>query len=88
MSRLRTRRAASAWRLVSAFNIIVNICHALRGKFTVIAMRKKLKLRPDCDYLCNKKCKRGCDGACGGVWRSQVVGFVMVRLAGKWLQSQ
>jgi hypothetical protein len=42
-----------------------------------------------------KKCKRNCGGAYGGVWRnlrlagvwSQAVDFVLVRLAGIWLQS-
>jgi hypothetical protein len=41
----------------------------------VRAMRKELKLRSDCGDSGSKKCKRGDDGANGGVWRS-------LRLAG------
>jgi hypothetical protein len=54
-------------------------------------MRKKFKLISDGGDSGSKKCKRGC----GGVWRSvrlarvwsQAVGFVLVRLAGIWLQK-
>jgi hypothetical protein len=54
-------------------------------------MREKLKLNSDDGDSGGKKCKRGY----GGVWRSlrlagvwsQAVGFVLVRLAGIWLQS-
>jgi hypothetical protein len=43
----------------------------------------------------SKKCKRSYDCVCGGVWRSLrlagvwilAVGFVLVSLAGIWLQS-
>jgi hypothetical protein len=56
---------------------------------------KKLKLSSDGGDAGSEKCKRCCDGAYGGVWRSllltgvwsQSVGFVLVRLAGIWLQS-
>jgi hypothetical protein len=56
---------------------------------------KKLKLSSDGGNSGSKKCKRGYGGAYGGVWRSlrlagvccQAVGFVLVRLAGIWLQS-
>jgi hypothetical protein len=56
---------------------------------------KKLKLSSDGGDPGSKKCKRGYGGACGGVWRSlrmagvlsHSVGFVLVRLAGIWLQS-
>jgi hypothetical protein len=62
----------------------------------VRAMRKKLKLSSDGSNFGSKKCKRSYGGVCGGVWRSmrlegawiQAVGFVLVRLAGIWLQSQ
>jgi hypothetical protein len=58
-------------------------------------MRKKMKLSFDGGDSGSKKCKRGYGGAYGGVWRSlrlvgvwsQAVGFVLVRLAGIWLQS-
>jgi hypothetical protein len=58
-------------------------------------MRKKLKLSFNGGDSGSKKCKRGCSGAYGGVWRSlrfagvwsQAVGFVLVRLAGTWRQS-
>jgi hypothetical protein len=58
-------------------------------------MRKKLKLSSDGGDSGSKKCKRGYDGAYGGIWRSlrlagvwsQAVGFVLVRLAEIWLQS-
>jgi hypothetical protein len=58
-------------------------------------MRKKLKLTSDDGCSASNKCKRGYGGAYGGVWRSlrladvwsQAVGFVLVRLAGIWLQS-
>jgi hypothetical protein len=58
-------------------------------------MRKKLRLSSDSGDSDNKKCKRGYGGAYGGVWWSlrlagdwsQAVGFVLVRLAGIWLQS-
>jgi hypothetical protein len=61
----------------------------------VRAMRKKMKLNSDGGDSGSKKCKRGYDGAYGGVWRSlhlaevwsQTVGFVLVHLAGMWLQS-
>jgi hypothetical protein len=44
----------------------------------------------------SKKCKRGCGGACDGVWRTprlsgacgRAVGFVLVSLAGIWLQPR
>jgi hypothetical protein len=57
--------------------------------------KKKLKLNSDSGYSGSKKCKRGYDDANGGVWWSlrltgiwcQLVGFVLVRLAGIWLQS-
>jgi hypothetical protein len=49
---------------------------------------KKLKLNTGGGDSGSKKCKQGCNGAYGGVWRSQhFVGFVLVRLAGIWLQS-
>jgi hypothetical protein len=52
---------------------------------------KKFKLNSVSDDSGRKKCKR----RCGGVWRSlclagiwsQAVGFVLLRLAGIWLQS-
>jgi hypothetical protein len=58
-------------------------------------MQKKLKLSCDSGDSGSKKCKRGYGGAYGGVWQSlrlagvwsQAVGFVLVRLAGIWLQS-
>jgi hypothetical protein len=58
-------------------------------------MRKKFKLSFDGDDADSKKCEKGYGSAYGGVWRSlrlervwsQVVGFVLVRLAGIWLQS-
>jgi hypothetical protein len=58
-------------------------------------MRKTLKLSSDGGTSGGKKCKRGYGGACGGVWRSlhlagvfsQAVGFVLVHLAGIWLQA-
>jgi hypothetical protein len=51
-------------------------------------MRKKLKLSYDSSNTANKKYKRGCVVACGGVWLSlrlagvwsQAIGFVVVRL--------
>jgi hypothetical protein len=54
-----------------------------------------LKLHSDCGNSGSKKCKCGHGGAYGGVWQSlrlagfwsQAVGFVLVRLAGIWLQS-
>jgi hypothetical protein len=53
-------------------------------------MRKNLKLSSDGGDFGRKKCKRGCGGAYGGVWRSlrlagiwsKAVCFVLVRLAG------
>jgi hypothetical protein len=56
---------------------------------------KKLKFSSEGGGSGSKKCKRGYGGTYGGVWRSlrlagvwsQVVGFVLVRLAGIWLQS-
>jgi hypothetical protein len=58
-------------------------------------MRKKLKLSSDGGDSGSKKCKRGFGGVCVWVWWSlrlegvwsQAVGFVLVRLAGIWLQS-
>jgi hypothetical protein len=58
-------------------------------------MWKKLKLISDNGNSGSKKFKSGYGGAYGGVWRSlrltgvwsQAVGFVLVRLAGIWLQS-
>jgi hypothetical protein len=58
-------------------------------------MRKKFKLIYDGGESGSNKRKRGYGGAHGGVWRSlhlagvwsQAVGFVLVRLAGIWLQS-
>jgi hypothetical protein len=58
-------------------------------------MRKKLKLSYDGIDSGSKKCKQGYGDAYGGVWRSlrlagvwsQAVGFVLVCLAGIWLQS-
>jgi hypothetical protein len=52
-----------------------------------------LKLSSDVGDSGNKKCKRGYGGTYGRVWWSlplagvwsQVVGFVLVRLAGIWL---
>jgi hypothetical protein len=49
-------------------------------------MRKKLKLSSDGGDSGSKKCKLGYVGEYFGVWRSQAVGFVLVRLAGIWLQ--
>jgi hypothetical protein len=54
-------------------------------------MRKKLKSNSDSGDSDSKKCKGGYGGVCwslplSGVW-SQAVGFVLVRLAGIWLQS-
>jgi hypothetical protein len=57
-------------------------------------MRKKFKLSSDGSDSGSKKCKRGYGGAYRRVWRSlrlagvfyQVVGFVLVRLVGIWLQ--
>jgi hypothetical protein len=43
-------------------------------------MREKLKLSSDGGDYGSKKCKRGCGGAYGGVWRSP-------RLAGVWSQA-
>jgi hypothetical protein len=53
-------------------------------------MRKKIKLISDGGDSGSKKCKRGCGGAYGGVWRSlllvgvwsQAVGLLLVRLTG------
>jgi hypothetical protein len=61
----------------------------------VRAMRKNLKLSFDGGDSGSKKCKRGYGDPYGGVWRrlrlagvwSQAVGFVLVHLAGIWLQS-
>jgi hypothetical protein len=58
-------------------------------------LRKKLKLSSDGGDSGSKKYKRGYGGADDGVWQnlrlagvwSQAVGFVLVRLAGIWLQS-
>jgi hypothetical protein len=55
---------------------------------------KKLKLSSDGGDSGGNKCKRGYGGAYGEVWWSlrllgvwsQAVGFVLVRLAGIWLQ--
>jgi hypothetical protein len=55
----------------------------------------KLKLISDSGDSGRKKSKRGYGGAYGGVWLSPrlagvwslAVGFVLVRLAGIWLQS-
>lgn len=55
----------------------------------------KLKIRSESGDSDNMKCKRGSGGAYGGVWQclhlsgiwSQVVGSVLARLAGRWLQS-
>jgi hypothetical protein len=79
----------------SAPDIIVNVRHARLYEGAVRAMRKKIKLNSDGGDTSSKKCKRGYGSACGGVWRSlrlvgvrsQAVGFVLVRLAGIWLQS-
>jgi uncharacterized membrane protein len=56
---------------------------------------KKIKLSSDGNDSGSNKCKRGYGGAYGGVWGSlhvvvfwsQVFGFVLVSLAGIWLQS-
>jgi hypothetical protein len=56
---------------------------------------KKFKVSSEGGDSGSKKCKRGYGGAHGGVWRSvrlaivwsQAVGFVLLRLAGIWLQS-
>jgi hypothetical protein len=56
---------------------------------------KKIKLCSDGGDSGSKKYKRDFGGVYGGIWRSlflagvwsQVVGFVLVRLAGIWLQS-
>jgi hypothetical protein len=58
-------------------------------------MRKELKLIFDGGEFGSKEWKRGYGGAYGADWRSlrlagvlsQAVGFVLVRLAGIWLQS-
>jgi hypothetical protein len=58
-------------------------------------MRNDLKLSSDGGDSGSKICKLGYGDAYGGVWRrlrlagfwSQAVGFVLVRLAGIWLQS-
>jgi hypothetical protein len=44
---------------------------------------KKLKLNSDGGDSSSKKCKRGYGGAYGWIWRES---FVLVRLAGIWLQ--
>jgi hypothetical protein len=49
--------------------------------------RKKLKFNFDGSDSGRNKFKRGYGGAYGGVWRSQAVDFVLVRLAVIWLQS-
>jgi hypothetical protein len=56
---------------------------------------KKMNLSSDGGDCGSRKCERGCCGAYGEVWRclrlagawSQAVGFVLLRLAGIWLQS-
>jgi hypothetical protein len=72
-----------------------NVRHARLYECAVRALREKFKLSFDgCDSG-SMKCKRGYGSAYGGVWRgvrlaevwSQVVGFVLVSLAGIWLQS-
>jgi hypothetical protein len=58
-------------------------------------MRKKLKLSSEGGDSGSKKCKRGYGDAYDGVWQSlrlagvwsQAVRFVLVLLAGIWLQS-
>jgi hypothetical protein len=58
-------------------------------------MRTKLKLCSDGGDSGSNKCERCYSGTYGGVWRSlhltgilnQAVGFVLMRLAGIWLQS-
>jgi hypothetical protein len=58
-------------------------------------MRTKKKLRSDGGDFGSEKLKRDSGGAYGGVWRSQILAgvwsqavcFVLVRLAGMWLQS-
>jgi hypothetical protein len=60
-----------------------------------VRCRKKLKPSSDGGDSGSKKSKRGYSGVYGGVWRSlrlagvwnQAVGFMLVRLAGIWLQS-
>jgi hypothetical protein len=73
-------------------NIMTNVRHVLLYECAVPAMRKKMKLSSDGGDCGSKKCKLGYGGAYGGVWRSlagvwRAVGFVLVRLAGTWLQS-
>jgi hypothetical protein len=49
---------------------------------------KKLKLSSDCGDSGSEKYKLGHGGTYGRVWRSlDSGGFVLVRLAGIWLQS-
>jgi hypothetical protein len=58
-------------------------------------MQNKSKLNSDGGDSGSKTFNHGYGGAYGGVWRSlrlagvwsQAVGFVLVRLAGMWLQS-
>jgi hypothetical protein len=58
-------------------------------------MRNNLKLSSDGGDSGSKKFKRGYDGAYGAAWRSlllaricsRAVGFMLMRLAGIWLQS-
>jgi hypothetical protein len=79
--------------LVPTPNTTANVRLSLSrlDKRAVHAMRKKRKLASDGGDSGSKKCKRGY----GGVWRSlrlagvwsQAVGFMLVRLAGIWLQS-
>jgi hypothetical protein len=51
-----------------------------------VQCEKKLKFCSDGGDSGSKKCKRGYDGAYGGVWWSQAVGFVLMCLSGMRLQ--
>jgi hypothetical protein len=62
--------------------------HSMRAPF--VLCRKRLKLSSDGGDSGNKKCKRGCGGAYGGIRRSlrlagvwsHAISFVLVRLVG------
>jgi hypothetical protein len=78
----------------SYYRLIVNVRHAWLVKCAVREMRETFEINFWRWRLC-KKYKLSCDGPYGGVWNnvhlavfgSQVVRFVLERMAGIWLQS-
>jgi hypothetical protein len=76
-------------------NIIASVRQTWLYECAVRAKWEKLKLSSDDGDSGSKEWKRGYYSAYGGVWRSlrlagvwsQAVGFVLVSLAGIWLQS-